>query len=398
MTLVAPVCGSTTVSETGTSENGQNQLLGITHSKEPTLIPLAILMPRQSGSGGGVPAGSLWCSAFLLVTAGGITYKESFAVPGRSVNQNEWQACRLCPRRCGVDRAGGARGYCGAGTQVRVFRHGPHFGEEPPITGTRGSGTIFFSHCTLRCLYCQNYPWSQEHRGEDLDIARLRGILAGLADQGCHNWNLVSPTPWLPAIREAVAPLIARDRRLPFVYNTSGFESTDTLAAYRDLADIALTDLRYARPETAAEASDAAGYVEAARASLQWFWQALGPLQVDDDGLARRGTICRLLVLPGHEDEAVANLAWIARHIGTELHISLMSQYTPVYRALERPGWNRWVAADAYRRVTDAAEAMGFENGWIQPPGAADDTTLLGCEMPAGHGAAGEEGIEHERS
>ena len=314
------------------------------------------------------------------------------------MNLNNLEFCHLCPRRCGVDRAAGGRGYCRAGARLRVFRYGPHYGEEPPITGMHGSGTVFFSHCTLRCIYCQNYPWSQEHRGEEMETARLTEILDSLVEQGCHNWNLVSPTPWLPMIREAAAPLIARDRRLPFVYNTSGFESLETLAAYRDLADIALTDLRYARSETAAEASDATGYVEAARAALLWFWRELGPLQVDDDGVARRGTICRLLVLPGHEDEAIGNLAWIARHIGTELHVSQMSQYTPVYRALERPGWNRTVADEAYQRVTDAAESMGFENGWVQPPGAAGDTSLLGCEMPTGAGSVGEEETEHEWS
>ena len=314
------------------------------------------------------------------------------------VHQDDGHACRLCPRCCGVDRAGGERGYCGAGAVARVFRHGSHFGEEPPVSGTRGSGTVFFSHCTLRCIYCQNFPWSQEHRGEEMSVDRLRAILAELAEQGCHNWNLVSPTPWLPVILAAAEPLIARDSRLPFVYNTSGFESLETLAAYRDLADIALTDLRYARPETAAEASDAGGYVMAARETLKWFWRELGPLQVDADGSARRGTICRLLVLPGHADEAVENLAWIRRHIGTDLHISLMSQYTPVFRAAGRPGWNRRVTAEEYGRVTDAAESMGFENGWIQPPVAAVDTKLLGCEMPAGEGTTGEEGTEHERS
>jgi putative pyruvate formate lyase activating enzyme len=231
-----------------------------------------------------------------------------------------------------------------------------------------------------------------------LSVEALRTLFAELADQGCHNWNLVSPTPWLPQIREAVAPLIARDRRLPFVYNTSGFETTETLAAYRDLVDVALTDLRYAHAATAMEASHAGEYVETARETLKWFWQELGPLRLDADGVARRGTICRLLVLPGHADEAVENLAWIARHIGTGVHISVMSQYTPVYRAAERTGWDRRVTEHAYRRVTDAVESLGFENGWIQPHEAVDDTTLLGCEMPAGKGSVGERGAEYERS
>ncbi len=298
-------------------------------------------------------------------------------------------SCRLCPRRCGADRNAGQTGYCGAGVAPRVFRHGPHFGEEPPLSGEKGSGTVFFSHCTLRCIYCQNYPWSQLQQGEDLDLSRLTALFDELARQGCHNWNLVSPTPWLPQIRAALAPLIRTGVRLPIIYNTSGFETPETLAAYADLADIALIDLRYAREATAREASDGVGYVSAARASLQWFWQHLGPLQADDQGVARRGTICRLLVLPGHADEAVANLGWLADQVGTDVHLSVMSQYTPVYRACERPEWNRPLTAEEYRRVTDAVESLGFANGWVQEYDAGTPADLLGCAMPAGAGTVG---------
>lgn len=298
----------------------------------------------------------------------------------------------LCPRRCGANRRAGERGFCRAGVAARVFRHGPHFGEEPPISGERGSGTLFFSHCTLACLYCQNHPWSQGDAGEDLDAGRLGELFRHLAEAGCHNWNLVSPTPWLPQIREAVTPLIRSGVRIPFVYNTSGFEATETLAAARDLVDIALTDLRYSRPVTAAAASQAAACVDAARAALAWFWRELGPLELDEDGIARRGVICRLLVLPGHADEAVANLRWIADHIGTALHVSVMSQYTPVHRAAGFAPWNRKVQPDEYRRVTDALEDLGFENGWVQPVEATGPSDLLGCAMPAGAGAVGAAG------
>jgi putative pyruvate formate lyase activating enzyme len=298
-------------------------------------------------------------------------------------------ACRLCPRRCAADRAAGGRGYCGAGAVPRVFRHGAHFGEEPPLSGRRGSGTVFFSHCTLRCIYCQNHPWSQGAAGEDCGVEGLRDMFAALAAQGCHNWNLVSPTPWLPAIRAAAAALPA-DTRLPFVYNTSGYEREETLAAYRDLIDIALPDLRYARPETAAAASDAADYVTVARKALAWFWREAGPLRTDAEGIAVGGTICRILVLPGHADEAVASLEWIAGNIGTGLHLSVMSQYTPAHLARHRPGWNRRVTADEYRQVTGAVERLGFANGWLQPFHGAETTAgLRGWEMPPGAGTVG---------
>lgn len=299
------------------------------------------------------------------------------------------QACALCPRRCGVDRLAGATGYCGAGAVQRLFRHGPHFGEEPPLSGTRGSGALFFSHCTLACLYCQNYPWSQAHAGRDIPPGALGAIFRGLAAQGCHNWNLVSPTPWLPRIREAVTPLFRDGVRLPFVYNTSGFEAGETLAAYRDLMDIALTDLRYARPETAAAASGAADYVAVARAALAWFWRELGPLATDPRGIAVRGTICRILVLPGHADEAIENLEWIAATLDARMHVSVMSQYTPVHRALQGAPWNRRVTQDEYEQVVAAATRLGFVNGWIQPWEETAAAELLGCAMPAGEGVQG---------
>jgi putative pyruvate formate lyase activating enzyme len=302
------------------------------------------------------------------------------------------RTCRLCPRSCGVDRLAGHTGYCGAGDRPRVFRHGPHFGEEPPLSGTRGSGTIFFSHCTLRCLYCQNYPWSQQAQGEDLEIPQLSALFRQIADAGCHNWNLVSPTPWLPRIREAIFPIIKDGIRLPMIYNSSGFESPDTLSSYRDLADIALVDLRYARDVTATEASDSRTYVPAARATLTWFWQNLGALQLDADGLAVRGMICRVLVLPGHADEAVANLHWLADHLGTDVAVSVMAQYTPVYGAKRKPGWDRRVTAEEYAQVTRAVEDLGFDQGWVQE-WEADDTPddLLGCNMPAGEAVVGRE-------
>lgn len=288
-----------------------------------------------------------------------------------------------------MNREAGQRGYCQAGAKPRVFRYGPHFGEEPPLTGTKGSGAVFFSHCTMRCIYCQNHPWSQGGNGDDLTVGQLSDIFRGLAEKGCHNWNLVSPTPWLPAIREAVSPLIHAGISLPFVYNTSGFEATEALEAYSDLADIALIDLRYSRGETAAEASGAPGYVETAREAMRWFWKKLGPLEVDGAGIAKRGVICRLLILPGHADEAVENLQWLAAEIGTGVSVSVMAQYTPVYTALEREGWKRKISRDEYERVTDEAFRLGFENGWIQDfEGEAPDD-LLGQAMPAGEGAVG---------
>ena len=314
------------------------------------------------------------------------------------------ELCRLCPRACGADRGAGKTGFCGAGARPRVFRWGPHFGEEPPLVGEHGSGCVFFSRCTMKCLYCQNSPWSWKGGGEDVTVPRLTEIFRELAVKDrCSNWNLVSPTPYLPFIREAVAPLLAEGIRLPFVWNSSGYESVETLDRYSDLCDTALFDLRYSRNETALSASAAPGYVAAARAAVRWAFSRPFPpadgnrLPTDhshaptERAIASGGgappLIVRILVLPGHADEAIENLAWLATELSPEIPVSIMSQYTPAYRALATPPFNRKVTEEEYESVTEAAADFGFENGWIQGYEAADPAlALLGENMPGGHG------------
>ena len=307
--------------------------------------------------------------------------------------------CELCPRRCGK-----RPGFCGAGEAPRVFRWGPHFGEEPPLTGERGSGCVFFSRCTMKCLYCQNSPWSWRGEGVDKTIPELTAIFRELAVKDrVENWNLVSPTPYLPFIREAVKPLLDEGIRLPFVWNSSGYERVETLEEYSDLCDWALFDLRYSRNETAFSVSAAPGYVEAARAAVKWAWEkgkkGIGAGQPEKDfnhhctptpptyTSSSVNLIVRILVLPGHADEAIENLAWLATELSNEIPVSIMSQFTPAYKALETPPFNRGVTEEEYASVTEAAADFGFENGWIQGFGAADPKlALLGENMPAAHG------------
>lgn len=295
-----------------------------------------------------------------------------------------WSPCALCPRRCGAERTANRRGYCGAGTTVELFRYGPHHGEEPPISGTRGSGTVFFSRCTMRCLYCQNFPWSQGGVGDEYGVGDLGRIFLELAESGCHNWNLVSPTPWLPAIIDGLALARAGGHSLPVVYNTSGYERTETLRELDGRVDIYLTDLRYARDESAVEGSDARGYVEVARAALRTMWEQVGPLATDADLVARRGTICRLLILPGKADEAVANLEWAAATIGTELAVSVMAQYTPAHKAPGNGEWGRGITRREYDQVVEAVSDFGFDRGWVQAYGEPTPEGLLGCNMRPG--------------
>lgn len=299
--------------------------------------------------------------------------------------------CELCPRRCKADRANGRLGFCHAGDAPRVFRWGPHFGEEPPICGDAGSGAVFFSRCTLKCLYCQNSPWSWRGEGRDVSIPELTNIFRDLAvKHRCGNWNLVSPTPYLPHIRAAVTPLIAEGVRLPFVFNSSGYERPETLAEFRDLCDVALVDLRYARDATARLASQASDYVAASRAAVKYLWETLGPLNSDAPGRATRGVIVRILVLPGHSDEAIENLAWLAAECSSDVHISVMSQYAPAFKALKTPPFDRVVSEEEYESVTEAAADFGFENGWIQGFDSRDASSdLVGENMSAGEGSVG---------
>ena len=286
--------------------------------------------------------------------------------------------CELCPHRCGADRFSGAEaGFCGALDKPRVFRWGPHFGEEPPITLERGSGCVFFSRCTMKCLYCQNSPWSWKGAGEDKSVEELAGIFRSLVlDDKVENINLVSPTPYLPFIREAAHVIRKEGIKIPYVWNSSGYERVEVLEEYRELCDWALFDLRYSRDETARRLSSAPGYVDAARAAVRWAYEKSG---VD--------LIVRILVLPGHHEEAIENLAFLATELSNEIPVSVMSQFTPAYKALETPLLNRSITEEEYEEVVEAAADFGFENGWIQGYEASDPKlALLGENMTENHG------------
>lgn len=293
--------------------------------------------------------------------------------------------CELCPRCCGVNRLAGERGWCKAGRVTEVYRYAPHHGEEPPLSGSHGSGTVFFSRCTMACLYCQNYPWSQQGAGTLYEQPELEHAMRALAQHGCHNWNFVSPTPWMPMVQKALKTLRQEGFDLPAVCNTSGYERLEALAAYAEDIQIYLTNLRYASVETARAASAAPDYVEHARKALQWMWRHRGHLQLDKNGVALSGVICRILILPGLSHEAIANLEWIADTLGTDVPISVMSQYHPAWRAAGREPWKKTVSNEEYQHVSEVVASLGFENGWMQDvPDDATRSELLGQCMPPG--------------
>ena len=276
--------------------------------------------------------------------------------------------CDICPRACGVDRLAGELGYCRAGALAKVASANVHMWEEPPISGWRGSGTIFFSHCTARCLFCQNYPISQLDTGREVSPSELAAMMRSLQGRGCHNINLVTPTHYVPQILQALA-IAARDGlTVPIVYNTSGYESLETLALLDGVVDIYLPDSKYGDDDVARELSGFRDYVSANRAALIEMARQVGNgIAVDAEEIAERGMIVRHLVLPHGLSQTPAVLAWIAEALGRDTYVSLMSQYFPAHQALEHPLLSRRVSRDEYDEALAALERSGLTNGWTQP-------------------------------
>jgi len=274
--------------------------------------------------------------------------------------------CDLCPRDCGIDRISGETGFCEAGLKPRIASANIHRGEEPPISGTRGSGTIFFSYCTLRCRFCQNFPISQMGNGEEITTGQLASRMLKLQKQGVHNINFVTPCHYLPQILAALLQAIPRGFRLPIVWNTSGYEKVDALQLLDGIVDIYLPDMKYADDEQAVRLSSAPGYREYNRAAVKEMLMQVGHLKLDEEGIAERGIIIRHLVLPEGRAGSRETLGWIAENLGKETHIALMNQYFPAYLAPETPGIDRGITGEEYKEAVDALDEFGLENGWVQ--------------------------------
>ena len=283
------------------------------------------------------------------------------------------RACTLCPRRCGVDRTAGQVGFCGAGAQLRAARAALHFWEEPCISGTRGSGTVFFSGCTLKCCFCQNYPISIEGNGREITVEHLAEIFLDLQAQGAHNINLVTPGQWRPWIIDALKLARAGGLTLPIVCNTGGYETVEAVEAWAGYIDIWLADLKYVSPALSAELSAAPDYFVNAKASIEAMMAQAGHSVFDSEGIMQRGVILRHLALPGHVDDSFAVLdqmaAWDKADPGCFLP-SVMSQFTPFYRAAEH-GIGRRITTYEYRRVVNRAMDLGLSTGYMQQKSSA---------------------------
>jgi putative pyruvate formate lyase activating enzyme len=274
--------------------------------------------------------------------------------------------CGLCPRRCGVNRKAGELGACGVDARPRVAAMSIHPWEEPPISGSRGSGTIFFSGCTLKCLFCQNYPISQLGVGRRMSEEELAEGLLRLQRKGAHNVNLVTATHQMAAVLKALVLAIPHGFRLPLVHNCSGYERVEVLELFDGIVDIYLPDIKYADPEVARSCSGRSDYVEHNRLALLEMWRQVGPLAVDGEGVARRGLLIRHLVLPEDLSGTAENLAFLAEKIGPEVWISLMHQYFPAHEALHRPPLDRKVTSHEYERAFHLVCELGLQNGFVQ--------------------------------
>jgi putative pyruvate formate lyase activating enzyme len=275
--------------------------------------------------------------------------------------------CELCPHRCGTDRLRGERGLCRMGDLPKVSSWNLHAWEEPPISGTRGSGTVFFSGCTGRCRFCQNYPISQLDHGDVVAVERLAGMMLELQRKGAHNINFVTPTHFMPHILAALPCAIREGLRLPLVYNTSGYERVEALRLLDDIVDVWLPDAKYAADATARRLSGFSNYVENNRAALREIHRQVGgELLLDSQGLAIRGMIIRHLILPEGLAGTAAVLRWLADGLSPRVHVSLMDQYFPAHRAVGDPLLGRKITHEEYRAALQAFDAAGLENGWYQ--------------------------------
>ncbi|BCS53950.1 4Fe-4S cluster-binding domain-containing protein [Geobacter sp. SVR] len=275
-------------------------------------------------------------------------------------------ACDLCPHDCGVNRIAGETGLCGAGAHPRIASANVHRGEEPPISGTRGSGTIFLSGCSLKCRFCQNFPISQLGNGEDTTAAGLAQRMLKLQRQRVHNINFVTPTHYLPQILAALYLAIPQGFRLPIVWNSSGYEKVDALRLLDGVVAVYLPDMKYASNESAVAVSGAPGYSETNRDAVAEMLRQVGHLRTDEEDIALSGLIVRHLVLPEGKGGSRDTLSWIARNLGTETHVALMSQYFPAHRAMDTPGIDRTLTGDEYDAAVEALEEASLENGWVQ--------------------------------
>jgi putative pyruvate formate lyase activating enzyme len=270
------------------------------------------------------------------------------------------RSCRLCPRECRVNRLEDERGFCKTGRNSVVSSYSPHFGEEDPLVGTGGSGTIFFTHCNLLCLFCQNYEISHLGEGRELSVDRLARVMLHLQEQGCHNINFVSPSHVVPQILAALSLAIEGGLKIPLVYNTGGYDSLETLQLLEGVFDLYMPDLKFMDEEVSQRYCRARDYPERARAAIREMHRQVGDLALDDRSIARRGVLVRHLVLPGGLAGTREAMRFLAREVSPETYVNVMAQYHPCGEAMEHPPLDRRITHKEYEEALDIAREEGI--------------------------------------
>ncbi|MFA4854118.1 MAG: radical SAM protein [Candidatus Omnitrophota bacterium] len=276
------------------------------------------------------------------------------------------QSCVICPRKCKANRLENKLGFCKTGKLPQIYSFICHHGEEPPVSGTKGSGAIFFSHCNMSCVYCQNYEFSQLGAGREYTFEELAEVMLKLQGSGCHNINLVTPTHVLPQILKSLELAVSRGLKIPLVYNTSGYELTEIIKLLDGIVDIYLTDMRYADSAISKKLSQAADYPRYNREAVKEMHRQVGTAEFDKEGVIKKGLIIRHLVLPNGVSGTEKIMKFIAEEISKDSYISLMSQYLPYHKASAYPEISRRLKAGEYEEAKKILERYNLLNGWVQ--------------------------------
>lgn len=276
------------------------------------------------------------------------------------------EKCEICPRECKVNRNKGEIGLCGIDTKIKVARISLHYGEEPPISGTNGSGTIFFSGCNLKCIFCQNHEISIKNFGKEISTEQLANKMIELQKQKAHNINLVTPTHFIPQIREAIILAKKKGLKIPLVYNTSSYEKKESLKTLEGLIDIYLPDLKYYDDLLAMRYSKAPNYFEIAKSAIEEMYNQVGLPKFDKNGIMKKGIIVRHLLLPGKIEDSKKIIAYLKKTYNDKIFISIMNQYTPIKSVKNIPELNQIVKNDEYNKLINFACNLNIKNAFIQ--------------------------------
>ena len=306
-----------------------------------------------------------------MTISGYLTLHKEGKLDGRIAEaQQRLSPCRVCPRRCEVDRIANEKGVCQTGAKAVVSSYSPHFGEESPLVGSGGSGTIFFTHCNLLCLFCQNYEISHQGQGIETDAGQLAAMMVSLQRQGCHNINFVTPTHVVPQILAALPKAIEKGLTVPLVYNSSGYDSPETLKLLDGIVDIYMPDFKFWDKESAKRYAKAPDYPEVAQEAILEMHRQVGDLVMDDEGVAVKGLLVRHLVMPGCLGETREILRFLAQKISVDTYVNVMDQYRPCGKAYQCPPIDRRLTHDEYQEALKMAKDAGLqrldEKDWLR--------------------------------